>query len=287
MCKSFAPCSRQITTPILHYSTQFLQAICPSCRPGNSEIFVVLSYWFVPGRSAKHCNEHDCFHVRPLTCRKPHVHTFWNFLYMLAVAVAWSSFDDDDAVLYVLLIVWMTSRLPIISQAKMMPTAYTKSESPGGSTRGKALYLWLSCSCVNCSAVCILTYHYVSFMWSFCLKNSNFSRNMPLCNFAILNGYYAFCVAIIIEFLSYAVSLHFLHNVLNHFYFISFSIASLIDLLSFWYKLLNKCMLMQLQINCKKHALQESYKREVQMCPLIHCCGVMSVSSCEFVSCCL
>jgi len=52
------------------------------------------------------------------------------------VAVA-LSFSEDNAVLYVLLILWMTSCLPIISQAKMMPTAYTQSESPGGSTRGK------------------------------------------------------------------------------------------------------------------------------------------------------
>ena len=34
ICKS-APCSRQITTPALHYSS-FLQAECPSCCPTNS-----------------------------------------------------------------------------------------------------------------------------------------------------------------------------------------------------------------------------------------------------------
>ena len=34
ICKS-APHSRQITTPVLHYSS-FLQAGCPSCRPTNS-----------------------------------------------------------------------------------------------------------------------------------------------------------------------------------------------------------------------------------------------------------
>ena len=35
ICKSFAPCSRQITTPGPHHSI-FLQAGCPSCRPTNS-----------------------------------------------------------------------------------------------------------------------------------------------------------------------------------------------------------------------------------------------------------
>ena len=34
ICKS-APRSREITTPVLHYSS-FLQAGCPSCRPTNS-----------------------------------------------------------------------------------------------------------------------------------------------------------------------------------------------------------------------------------------------------------
>jgi len=44
-------------------------------------------------------------------------------------------------------------------------------------------------------------------------------------------------------------------------------------------------LLVQLQIDCKKHALRESYKREVEMCPLISFCIVLSFLSCEFVSC--
>jgi len=35
ICKSFAPCPRQITTPVPHHSV-FLQARCPSCHQTNS-----------------------------------------------------------------------------------------------------------------------------------------------------------------------------------------------------------------------------------------------------------
>jgi len=48
--------------------------------------------------------------------KKWHVHTSWNFLCVLPVAVARSS-SNDQAVHYVLPVLWMTSCLPIISDA--------------------------------------------------------------------------------------------------------------------------------------------------------------------------
>jgi len=52
--------------------------------------------------------------------QKPHVRTSRNFSVMLPVAVARSS-SDDNAICYVVPVLWMTSCLTIIGQAKVMP----------------------------------------------------------------------------------------------------------------------------------------------------------------------
>jgi len=62
----------------------------------------------------KYCNQSVCESLCHM-CQKPHVHIFQNFLYMLLVAVAWSSFNNS-AKLYVLPFLWMTSYFHIMSQ---------------------------------------------------------------------------------------------------------------------------------------------------------------------------
>ena len=63
--------------------------------------------------------------------QKPHVETSRNFLYVLTVAMTRSS-SDDNAICYVFPLLWMTSCLPIIGQAKAMPTGHIlTSDSPG------------------------------------------------------------------------------------------------------------------------------------------------------------
>jgi len=54
---------------------------------------------------------------------------------MLILAVAWSA-SKDIAIRYVISILWMTSYLPVIGQAKARPVGCTLivSGSPGGST---------------------------------------------------------------------------------------------------------------------------------------------------------
>jgi len=56
--------------------------------------------------------------------KKPHVQSSQNFLCMLCMAVIQSVFDDS-AVCYVLLVLWMTSCLPIIGHAEVMPIGRT------------------------------------------------------------------------------------------------------------------------------------------------------------------
>jgi len=52
---------------------------------------------------------------------------------MLSVAVALSS-SDDNAIRYVLPVLWMTSSLPITAIWRVAERVYSQSDSPGGST---------------------------------------------------------------------------------------------------------------------------------------------------------
>jgi len=63
------------------------------------------------------------------TCisQEPHVQTSQNILYVLTVTVDQSS-SDDNAIRYALLVLWMTSCLPI-SHAKAMPTGHILKEA--------------------------------------------------------------------------------------------------------------------------------------------------------------
>ena len=65
--------------------------------------------------------------------QRPHVQTSQNFLYMLNVAESQSS-SDDSAIYYRLLVLLMTSCLPIIGQLKAMIVVHILSDSPGGRT---------------------------------------------------------------------------------------------------------------------------------------------------------
>ena len=104
---------------------------------GQMRCTVEFVHYFVPGSGAKYCDERVCLSVCPLAClKKRHVKISRNFLYMLLVAVAWS-FSDDSLICYILPhtskivklfpvcilpVLWMTSRLTIIGQAKSTPT---------------------------------------------------------------------------------------------------------------------------------------------------------------------
>jgi len=58
--------------------------------------------------------------VLQTVAQKPHVQTSRNFLYLLTVAVARFSCEDNE-IRSVLQVLWMTSRLSTIGQAKAMP----------------------------------------------------------------------------------------------------------------------------------------------------------------------
>jgi len=77
--------------------------------------------------------------------QKLHVQTSWNFLYSLPfyLSVARSSYDDN-AICYVLPVLWTTSRLPIIGQAKARPICRILSESPGAAP-GVTSYVYYDC----------------------------------------------------------------------------------------------------------------------------------------------
>jgi len=77
---------------------------------------------------AKYLDERVRTAVRMSVClrisQKRHIHTSQNFLYLLHVAVAPSS-SDDNAMHYVLPVLWMTPSLPMIGEAKATLTGYT------------------------------------------------------------------------------------------------------------------------------------------------------------------
>jgi len=67
---------------------------------------LTLLRYLAPGRGANYCDECVCLSVCPLAYLKNN--TSRNFLCMLPVAVARSS-SDDNAIRYVLPVMWMTS----------------------------------------------------------------------------------------------------------------------------------------------------------------------------------
>jgi len=56
-----------------------------------------------------------CVCMSACISQKRHVETSQNFLYMLFVAMA-QTFSDDSAIRYVLLVLWMTSCLPVMGR---------------------------------------------------------------------------------------------------------------------------------------------------------------------------
>jgi len=65
--------------------------------------------------------------------KRPHCQTLSNFLYMLTVAVVWSS--DDIGIRYILWVLWMTSCLPIIGHAKARPIRHILRVTHKGAAR--------------------------------------------------------------------------------------------------------------------------------------------------------
>jgi len=88
---------------------------------------------------AEYCDELVCRSVSICvsTCisQKPLVQTSQNFLYMLTMAVARSS-SDDNTTCCVLPVLWMTSCLPIIAPAKTMPIGCILNVTHQGATPG-------------------------------------------------------------------------------------------------------------------------------------------------------
>jgi len=81
-----------------------------------------------------------CMSVCPLTPKKTAVQTSQNFQRMLSVYVAIvQSSSDDSAIHYVLPVLWMRSRLPIIGQAFVMPVGCVLNLTHQGQHRGQSL----------------------------------------------------------------------------------------------------------------------------------------------------
>ena len=94
-----------------------------------------------PGRGAKYCDQRVCLSVRSHSSEttsfwamraerqtdRPTVQTSWDFLYMLSVTVARSS-SGDDAIRYVLPVLWMTLRFQIMGQTQMRNWSLRRSE---------------------------------------------------------------------------------------------------------------------------------------------------------------
>jgi len=72
-----------------------------------------------------------CLYVSAHIFQKPCVQTSRNFLYILIVAVARSS-SDDNVICYVLPVLWTTTWLPIIGQANATPVGRLLSDSSAG-----------------------------------------------------------------------------------------------------------------------------------------------------------
>jgi len=78
--------------------------------------------------------------------QKPHVRTSRNLLFMLTVVVA-RSFSDNNAMRYVVPVLWMSSRLPIIDQAKATPVGRILKVTHQGQNRGRSLMPTIALFC--------------------------------------------------------------------------------------------------------------------------------------------
>jgi len=81
-------------------------------------------HYFATGRGANYCDQRVCLSVRTHP-------NFTNFPYMLKVAVARSS-SADNAICYVLPVLWMTSCFHITGQCDRIKDDVVSSSSPGG-----------------------------------------------------------------------------------------------------------------------------------------------------------
>jgi len=103
------------------------------------------NYYLAPTPSEKYFDQRVGMSVCMSVCLLAYLKTtrpnLSNFLYMLpTVDVVWSA-SDDNAVCYVLPVLWMTSWFLIMERNKDDP--YVLSSSPGGGTRGEVCRLWL------------------------------------------------------------------------------------------------------------------------------------------------
>jgi len=109
-------------------------------------------YLIPAGMGAKDCAQCVCLSVCPLAyLKKPHVQTSRNLLYVLAVTVVRTS-SDDNAIRYVLPVLWMTSCFHITGHTWCTAKLTAEGcESAGGNTeRGGAEALQLRPLYVAC-----------------------------------------------------------------------------------------------------------------------------------------
>jgi len=113
-----------LLTQISSYRT-FNATCCQNIYVTHLTALLVLAIYYIyfaPSRGAKYCNKHVyvCLshsHLKKPTC--PNV-TKFSVIVNCSHAVAWYS-SDDNAIYYVFPVLWITSCLPIISQAKATP----------------------------------------------------------------------------------------------------------------------------------------------------------------------
>ena len=124
----------------LFLSNYFDHLLCISCVKVLNVLlyFADVFFCFAHRRRAKYCDYHRpvcmtvCTSVR--SHKKSRVQTSRNFLYVLNVAAVRSS-SDDNAIRYVLPVLWMTSCLPIIGQRRRQQSVYSvthRGQTGGG-----------------------------------------------------------------------------------------------------------------------------------------------------------
>jgi len=103
-----------------HTDNRWWKHFPPTCCGGNTESVEVWALW-VPLTSAERrsivMSVFVCGSVSQSACisQKSHVQILLNFLYLLPVAVTWSS-SENSAICHVLLVLWMTSCSHIMGQ---------------------------------------------------------------------------------------------------------------------------------------------------------------------------
>jgi len=122
---------RVVVTTKREQEVRRLPIICCGCRyrliTGRAACCLCQLFYFASD-GAKYCDERVCIPVClsvctsicPLLYLKNGIQTSRNFLYMLPVTITRSS-SDDHAICHVLPVLWMTSCLHIIAQAKATP----------------------------------------------------------------------------------------------------------------------------------------------------------------------